>query len=65
MRDYLHNEQTSCLFANMFYNQKQSIISTQVLMIEAAKLNTYVKGHKWIDTIEHFQLYNYELIIYT
>ena len=55
MRHYLHNEQTSCLFANMFYNQKRSIISLNVLMIEASKLDTYVKGHKWIDTIERFQ----------
>ena len=43
MRHYLHNEQMSCLFANMFYNQKRSIISAHVLMIEASKLNTYVK----------------------
>ena len=46
MRHYLYNEQMLCLFANMFYNQKSSIISEHVLMIEASKLNTYVKGHK-------------------
>ena len=28
------------------YNQKPSIISAHVLMIEASKLNTYVKEHK-------------------
>ena len=38
MRHYLYNEQTSCSFANMFYNQKLSIISAHVLMIEASKL---------------------------
>ena len=56
-----YNEQTSCLFANMFYNQKPYIISAHVLMIEASKLITYVKGHKWIDTINRFQWYNYEV----
>ena len=60
MKHYLYNEQTSCLFANIFYNQKRSIISAHVLMSEASKLNTYAKGHKWIDTINHFQLYSYE-----
>ena len=37
------------------YNQKRSIISVHVLMVEASKLNTYAKRHKWIDTIKHFQ----------
>ena len=46
MRHYLYNEQTLCLFAkNTFYNQKRSIISAHVLMIEASKPNTYVKGY--------------------
>ena len=45
----------SRLFENMFYNQKPSIMSAHVLIIEASKLNTYIKGHKWIDTINHFQ----------
>ena len=45
IRHYLYNEQTLCLFANMFYNQKRSIISAHVLMIKAFKLNTYVKGY--------------------
>ena len=42
IRHYLCNEQ-KCLFANMFYNQKQSIISAHVLMIKASKINTYVE----------------------
>ena len=45
MRHYLYNEWTLCLFANMFYNQKPSIISAHVLVIEAPKLNTYIKGY--------------------
>ena len=61
MKRYLYNEQTSCLFANMFYKQKRSIISAHVLMIEASKLNTYVKRNKWIDTIERLQWYNYKV----
>ena len=41
----LYNKQMSCLFANMFYNQRQSIISAYVLIIDASKSNTCVKGH--------------------
>ena len=55
MRHSLYNEQMTCLFADMFYNQKRYIISAHVLMIEASKLNTYVKGHKLIDTIDDFR----------
>ena len=40
-----YNEQTSCLFADMFCNQRRSIISTYVLIIDASKINTCVKGH--------------------
>ena len=45
----------SCLFADMCKNQKRSIISAHVLTIEIFKINTYVKRHKWIDTIKRFQ----------
>ena len=41
----LHNELTLCLFANMFYYQRRSIISAHVLIIDASKINTCVKGH--------------------
>ena len=58
----LHNKQTSCLFAMMLYNSRESIISAYVLVIEASKLNTYVKGHQWIGTIKRFQLYNYKVV---
>ena len=50
----LYNKQTSCLFAIMLYNSRESIISTYALVIEASKLNTYAKGHKWIGTIKCF-----------
>ena len=55
MKHYLYNKQTLCLFANMFYDQKRSIISADVLMIDASKIDTYVKRHKWFDTIKRFQ----------
>ena len=38
----------------MLYNSRESIISTYVLVIEASKLKTYAKGHKWIGTIKRF-----------
>ena len=38
----------------MLYNSRESIVSAYVLVIEASKLNTYAKGHKWIGTIKHF-----------
>ena len=50
----LYNKQTSCLFAMMLYNPRESIISTYALVIEASKLNAYAKGHKLIGTIKHF-----------
>ena len=31
------------------------LLSANVLVIEASKLNTYAKGHKWIETIKRFQ----------
>ena len=46
----LYNKQTSCLFAMMLYNSRESIISTYALVIEASKFNAYAKGHKWIGT---------------
>ena len=45
----------------MFGNQKRSISYAHVLIIDISKINTYVKGHKWIDTIELFQWYNYKV----
>ena len=39
----------------MLYNSRESIISTNELVIEASKLNAYAKGHKWIGTIKRFQ----------
>ena len=51
----LYNKQTSCLFAMMLYNLKESIIYTYALVIEASKFNAYAKGHKWIGTIKCFQ----------
>ena len=36
--------------ANMLYNQRKSVISAYLLIIEASKINTYVKGSKWIET---------------
>ena len=50
----LYNKQALCLFAMMLYNSRESIISTYVLVIEASKLNTYAKRHKWIGTIKGF-----------
>ena len=44
----LYNKQTSCLLANMSYNQRRSIISAHVLIIDA-KINTCVKGYYYID----------------
>ena len=35
--------------ANMLYNQR-SVISAYLLIIEVSKINTYVKGSKWIET---------------
>ena len=54
MGHVLHNKQTSCLFAMMLYNSRESITSTYALVIEASKLNAYAKGHKWIGTIKRF-----------
>ena len=51
----LRNEQTSLFITKMFGNQKQSVVSAYVLMIDASKIDACVKGHKWIDTIERFQ----------
>ena len=51
----LYNKQTSCLFAMMLYDLRESIISAYVLVIEASKLNTYAKGHKWTGTMKRFQ----------
>ena len=48
----LHNEQTLLFISNMFDSQKLSIISAHVLIIDASKINTCVKRHKWIDTIK-------------
>ena len=47
----LSNEQTLFFITNMFDIQKLSIISAYVLIIDASKINTCVKGHKWINTI--------------
>ena len=58
----LYNKQTSCLFAMMLYNSRESIISTYALVIEASKLNAHAKGHKSIGTIKRFQLYNHEVL---
>ena len=45
----------------MFDNPKRSIVSVHVLIMDATKINTCVKGHKWIDTIKRFQGYNYKV----
>ena len=58
----LYNKQMSCLFTMMFYDSRESIISTYALVIEASKLNAYAKGHKWIGTIKRFQLYKYKVV---
>ena len=52
---FLSNEQMLLFITNMFGNQKRSIVSAHVLIIDASKINARVKGHKWIDTIELFQ----------
>ena len=58
----LRNEQQTLLFiTNMLGNQKRSTVSAHVLTIAISKINTHVKGHKWIDTIERFQLCNYKV----
>ena len=58
----LSNEQTLLFITNMFGNQKRSIISAHVLTIVISIINTYVKGHKWIDTMKkHFHGHNYEV----
>ena len=54
IRHCLCNKQTLLFIANMFDNLKRSIISAHVLTIKISKINTYVKGHKWIDTINVF-----------
>ena len=46
MIHWLCNKKILLLIANMFGNQKRSIISARMLIIEASKINTYVKGHK-------------------
>ena len=51
----LWNKQTLLFIANMSSNQKRSISSAHVFIIEASKINTYVKGHEWIDTMKRFQ----------
>ena len=43
IRHRFRNKQTLLFITNMFANQKQSIISAHVLIIEASKINTYVK----------------------
>ena len=35
---------------NMFCNQRRSFISAYLLISEASKFKTYVKGSKWIET---------------
>ena len=55
IRHCLRNEQTLMFITNMFGNQECSIVSAHVLTIEISKINTYVQGRKWIDTINHFQ----------
>ena len=49
----LYNKHTSCLFAMMLYNSRESIVSTYALVINASRLNAYAKGHKWIGTIKN------------
>ena len=48
------NEQTLLFIANMFGNQKRSVVSAHVLMIDASKITPCVNEYKWIDTIETF-----------
>ena len=55
IRHWLYNKQTLLFIANLFGSQKRSIISAHMLIIEASKIDTCVKGHKWIDTIKYFQ----------
>ena len=40
---YLCNEQTLLFITNMFGNQKWSVVSAHVLMIDGLKMNTCVK----------------------
>ena len=54
IRDCFYNEQTYCLLYTLFNNWKRSIISAYALTIEISKLNTYAKGHKWIEAIKRF-----------
>ena len=54
IRHCFYKEQTYCLLYTLFNNWKQSIISAYVLTLEISKINTYVKGHKWIETTKHF-----------
>ena len=61
IRQCLYNKQTLLFIANMFGIQKWSTISAHMLIIEASKINTCVKGDKWIDTIKCFQWYNYNV----
>ena len=52
------NKQTLLFIANMFDNQRRSIISAHVITIEILKLahTSYEYGRrKWIDTIKRFQ----------
>ena len=46
---------------HLFDNLKRSIISTHVLAIDIYRINTCVKGHKWIETVKRFQYYKYEV----
>ena len=54
IRHCIYNEETYCLLYRLFNNSKRSIISAYALTIEFSKLNTYAKGHKWIEAIKRF-----------
>ena len=62
IRHCFYNEQIYCSLYTLFNSWKRSIISAYELTIEISKLNTYSKGHKRINTIKRFQLYNYKVV---
>ena len=54
-------KQTCHIIAYKICNQRRSVISAYLLIIEAPKINTYVEIRKWIETIKRFQWHNYEV----
>ena len=48
-------------YRHVWWSEAICCICSCVNMIDASKINACAKGDKWIDTIERFQWYNYEV----